>query len=142
MLNASVNILAYIYICKYTCIYIYIRECLRFQYISKKMRGAQRVKGLLNVGLWNVHGLNYQEGNKLDSPDFHEYIGEMDLVCLIETHHSTEAQLAVEGYEIVHAAKPKHKNAKKKSGGMALLIHDSIADKVQVKRVDHDCCIT
>ena len=93
----------------------------------------------LNIGMWNIHGLISVEGNKLDDPTFLSQIEGLDLICLVETHHSPLANLAVAGYTVTQAHRPKHKRATRYTGGMAILTSHAIDACTTVTSLHHEC---
>ena len=79
------------------------------------------------------------ECHKLDDADFVQQFSSLDIVCLLESHHAPSASFAVPGFDIIHAARPKHRKAWSHSGGMLILMADSIRPLISVERLHHDC---
>ena len=94
----------------------------------------------IKIGAWNIRGLVTDECHQLDDPRFLTAIAELDVLCLLETHHAPGASLSLEGRHIAHRSKPKHPRAKRHSGGMVLITKDFLEEHLQILLFTHDLC--
>ena len=93
----------------------------------------------ISIGAWNLHGIwqriNSFRYNKLQNPNFLEFIGKKKIFSLIETQHKAEetGDLHINGFKCFSLCRPKDKNKKKykPSGGIAAYVHNSIISGVE-----------
>jgi hypothetical protein len=94
---------------------------------------AALVMGKSNIKIcaWNIRGCS------TDNELFLTKITNYDIVTLNETHCNTEDHIVVKGYTCLQANRPRAKKATKDSGGVAVLIRESI--NAGVKLVHSPC---
>ena len=74
---------------------------------------------------WNVEGLFKDNLCKLDIPEIRNLINSFDVICLLETW--CNFHFTVSGFRTyVSSRSKKHKNAKRDSGGVAILVKNEI----------------
>ena len=85
---------------------------------------------LFLISCWNINGLEYRnlgvKCNKLHDGEVIETLKRSDCVGLIETHAHQSTDISLPGYIVFRKDRPKHKKAWKSSGGIAVLIKESI----------------
>ena len=74
----------------------------------------------------NVGGLR----SKVESPDFENFIITYDIVCIIETHFDIFDSISINGFKLLPTM--VRRNAKSRSGGIAILVRESIFDSIKV----------
>jgi exonuclease III len=95
---------------------------------SQKRRLGRRI---LQVSHWNVNGLQSKSiGPKLEDPTFVKLISENEIVLLTETHATLPNSISIPGYFTYQINRPKHKNARKGSGGIAILVRNNLRNMV------------
>ena len=92
----------------------------------------------LKITSWNVNGLyNQSQGYcKLQDDLFVNSIKSYDIIGLVETHCSEEDRIEFENYRCYQNNRAKHVNAKKSSGGLAVLIRNTIQPGVEIVHTD------
>ena len=84
----------------------------------------------LTISSWNKNGLesktNGVKSNKIHDSEVINNLNKFDLIGLMETHADTETDIALQGYYVFRKDRPKHKNAWKSSGGIAILVKKSL----------------
>ena len=75
----------------------------------------------------NVGGLR----SKVESPDFENFIITYDIVCIIETHFDIFDSISINGFKLLPTM--VRRNAKSRSGGIAILVRESIFDSRLLK---------
>ncbi len=99
---------------------------------------------LMNITIctWNIQGaFSKGSGEQTDvKTDFHsvkKFLHKHSIICLTETwaNESTVTALSCKGYELFHSCrKTKHKNAKKESGGVAVLIRKDLTPHIKINK--------
>ena len=86
----------------------------------------------ITIATWNIEGLLTCNGtNKLEVPSVKRFVNKFDIMCLNETWQNTNEHLAFSGYTVFSSFRSRrHVNAKRNSGGVAVLIRNSIAKGV------------
>jgi exonuclease III len=86
------------------------------------------MKSILKCSCWNVNGLCRRSDNycKLDDDDFMKQIIDFDSIGLVETHLGPDDKICIPGYNVVTYTRPKCQNALKHSGGISVLISNTI----------------
>lgn len=79
-----------------------------------------------NILSINVGGLV----NRIQSPDFEEFINKYDIICIQETHFDAYDSIHINGYTCLPTI--VRVDAKYRSGGIAILVRNSIYDTVQI----------
>lgn len=79
-----------------------------------------------NILSINVGGLN----NKIQSPDFENFINKYDIICIQETHFDVHDSISLNGFKCLPTM--VRVDARYRSGGIAILVRDSIYDTVQI----------
>ena len=88
----------------------------------------------LNVISWNIQGI----GKKFEIEDIRKLIVSNDIVFLLETMKLNSFDLYIEGFRYFHCERKfQHPKAKRASGGIAVLIKNSLLNKM-VSIVKHD----
>lgn len=98
-------------------------------------RGGKGVefKGFINLMQWNIEGIcSTVHGNKLEDDEFIKTIAGQDIIGLTETHVGKGKNLKIPGYRIFKKCRPKSKNAKKFSGGVALAVREELAGLITI----------
>ena len=84
----------------------------------------------LTISSWNINGLesktNGVKSNKIYDPEVINSLNKFDLIGLMETHAGTETDISLQGYYVFRKDRPKHKKAWKSSGGIAVLVKESL----------------
>ncbi len=84
----------------------------------------------LSILSWNIEGLFKGNLCKLDIPVINRLIKEFDIVCLSETW--CNFKFYIQGFETYVSSRDyKHRNAKRESGGVAILVKDEIKKYVR-----------
>lgn len=88
----------------------------------------------VKITTWNVNGLynKSQDYCKLDDSLFVNRILPYDIVGLVETHSSQDNRINVSDYFCFQNDRPKKSTARKASGGLAVLIKNSIRPGVKI----------
>ena len=85
---------------------------------------------LLTISSWNINGLeckiNGIKSNKLYDQDVIDTLNKSDFIGLVETHADSNTDIALKGYYVFRKDRPKNKKAWKASGGIAVLIKESL----------------
>ena len=68
--------------------------------------------------------------SKVESPDFENFIITYDIVCIIETHFDIFDSISINGFKLLPTM--VRRNAKSRSGGIAILVRESIFDSIKV----------
>ena len=85
----------------------------------------------LKVCHWNIEGLQSRiVGPKCDDDNFLKVVAGHDVIILTETHADSDTYIKIPGYYSFHIKRPKHINAKKHSGGIAIIVKDNLKDSV------------
>lgn len=86
----------------------------------------------LSVSMWNIQGIiNEVHGLKLDVPEVKLNLQKHDIIGLVETHANSTTPINFDGYiTIAQVNRPKHKNAKRYSGGIAALVRKNLIDGI------------
>jgi hypothetical protein len=80
---------------------------------------------------WNVEGIHGKHGFKTDDPDFLREVLDFDIVCLTETHVTKSSTFSLAGFSNpFEGIRDKHPKAPKGSGGVAILVRQSIRQRV------------
>ena len=89
-------------------------------------------KNSLSILTWNLEGLITSDGtNKLRLPMVLNIVHRYDIICLNETWQDNDNNTNLNGYKQYTSFRSfKHKNAKRNSGGVAVLIKNNIAKGV------------
>ena len=87
-------------------------------------------ESLLTISSWNVNGLeckiNGVKSNKLYDQDVNDSLKRSDFIGLLETHADSDTDIALKGYYVFRKDRPKNKSAWKASGGIAVLVKESL----------------
>ena len=89
----------------------------------------------LKVCSWNIQGLlNRELGNKLNFPEVLDVIKPNDIICITETHADEKQVIEVKDFKSFSVIRPKTRGAKRNSGGITVLIRNSICKGVTVEK--------
>ena len=79
----------------------------------------------------NVEGINSRIfGQKSDNPVFRQIIANYDIIGLTVTHTNVDTHINIPGYHTYQVCRPRHNKTKKNSGGLAVLVKNSLRDGV------------
>lgn len=98
----------------------------------------RQYKDELNICSWNIQGIMSKSKNKLIDQDFLDVIKCHDIACLVETHANNSVDLNVEDYHVFQVNRPKHMNAFRNYGGIAILIRQSLKQGLKVIKTTSD----
>jgi exonuclease III len=84
----------------------------------------------IRITHWNVNGLSSKLGSKLLDPSFVKQTEKSDIILLTETHETVPNSISLSGYYSYQVNRRKHENAKKGSGGVAILVKNSLKQNV------------
>ena len=84
----------------------------------------------INISTWNINGLEYKshglKSNKLHDQEVTEILKQSDCIGLLETHADSNTDICLPGYHVFRKDRPKHRKARKSSGGIAILVKESL----------------
>ena len=84
----------------------------------------------LNISTWNINGLEYKshgiKSNKLNDLEVSEVLKHSDCIGLLETHADSNTDIYLPGYYVFRKDIPKQRKAWKSSGGIAVLVKESL----------------
>lgn len=87
-------------------------------------------ENLLTISSWNINGLeckiNGIKSNKLYDQEVIDSLNKSDFIGLVETHADPNTDISLKGYYVFRKDRPKHKKAWKASGGIAVLVKESL----------------
>ena len=87
-------------------------------------------ENLLTISSWNINGLECKINginiNKLCDQDVIDSLNKSDFIGLVETHADSNTDIALKGYYVFRKDRPKNKKAWKASGGIAVLVKESL----------------
>ena len=100
-------------------------------------------KQSINILTWNIEGLITGDGtNKLRLSQILKTVHKYDIICLNETWQDNDRNSNVNGYtQYTSFRRYKHKNARRNSGGVAVLVRNSISKGVSKLKSASDDCI-
>ena len=91
---------------------------------------AKFSNSILSIASWNVNVLEYKSHgmkcNKLDDPEVVNSLKTLDCIGLMETHADKNVDISLPGYYVFRKDRIKHKKACKPSGGVAVLVKESM----------------
>ena len=83
----------------------------------------------LSVCMWNIRGIS----NKLNDSEIQKMLFDHDIIILVETMKDCNFEIDVPGFTSYHfGGKKKHKKTKRASGGIDIMIRDSISKAITV----------
>ena len=83
----------------------------------------------VSVCMWNIRGIS----NKLNDSEIQKMLFDHDIIILVETMKDCNFEIDVPGFTSYHyGRKKKHKKAKRVSGGIGIMIRDSISKAITV----------
>ena len=86
-------------------------------------------ENLMTISCWNIVGLecniNGTKSNKLYSQEIINYL-KSDFIGLVETHAGSNTDISLDGYYVFCKDRPKNKKAWKASGGVAVLVKETL----------------
>ena len=90
----------------------------------------QCINQCFSISCWNINGLEYKSHgikyNKLYDPEVIECLKNYDCTGLLETHADKLVDISMRGYYVFRKDRPKNKNARTPSGGIAVLVKESM----------------
>lgn len=88
------------------------------------------INSIFSITSWNVNSLEYKSHgikcNKLDDPEVINFLKTSDCIGLLETHADKTVDISLPGYYVFRKDRIKHKNARRPSGGIAVLVKESM----------------
>ena len=85
---------------------------------------------LFSINTWNINGLEHKshgmKRNKLHDPEVIKVLKSSDCIGLSETHADKSVDISLPGYYVFRKDRVKHKKARKPSGGIAVLVKESM----------------
>lgn len=82
------------------------------------------------LGTWNINSIEYKSHgtkcNKLHDPEVVNYLNTLDCIGLLETHASQNTDISMPGFYVFRKDRKKHSNAWRSSGGIAVLVRESM----------------
>ena len=86
----------------------------------------------LKVCVWNIQGVTHRElGNKLCDTTVLRSLKDYDIICITETHADNSDSIAIKEYHSISVIRPRFKGAKKNSGGITVLVKNSIKNGIR-----------
>ena len=93
-------------------------------------------KSDVSVLFWNIDGLYSRVGNlrvsKFSNDDVYNSLLKHDIICLAETHCGPKDDIDLEGYQVFPNFRPRSKNAKKHSGGLAIYVKNNLRQGIKI----------
>ena len=96
---------------------------------TKRTKTTKRLS--LSIGVWNVNGLVSKDFDKLNDVSCLNCIKNLDIVGLVETHTTSSFISPLVDYKIFHTHRVQNNRAKRKFGGISVLIRKSLSDGVE-----------
>ena len=85
---------------------------------------------IFSISTWNINGLEHKSHgmkcNKLQDPEVVNILNSSDCIGLLETHADKSVDISLSGYYVFRKDRVKHKKARKPSGGIAVLVKESM----------------
>lgn len=95
----------------------------------KRYNGSTNLK----IGCWNVQGLYSRNVDKTRDANFLDELRGYDIIGLVETHTVEHTQLQVGDYYTCWFHRPQHVKATHGSGGVGVLLRNSIRPGIKIK---------
>ena len=93
----------------------------------------------MNFAIWKAHGLACKSNNKLVENDFRKLINDADIIFVSETWGAPDQDIRLKGYDVhLFNRESKHPRVNRYSGGIALLIKESVSSKVEIYKSHKD----
>ena len=96
-------------------------------------------ENLLTISSWDINGLeckiNGIKSIKLNDQDVIDNLSKSDFIGLVETHADSYTDIALKGYYVFHLDRPRNKKAWKASGGMAVLVKETLRNACKFESV-------
>ena len=70
--------------------------------------------------------MNGVKSNKIHDPELINMLNKFDLIGIVETHAGKETDISMKGYYVFRKDRPKHIKTCKSSGGIAVLVKESL----------------
>jgi exonuclease III len=90
---------------------------------------------MLPIVFWNIDGMFKRIGNqrfcKIEDKETETFLCKYDIVCLVETHCSTNDKISLPGYKLLPNIRPKIAGSPHNFGGIAIFIKDNIYDGIK-----------
>lgn len=89
----------------------------------------------LNIGHWNVHGLNK---DKLEDPEFQNNVNNFDILCVTESWTHKDSRIKLNGFDKEPFHKPASRNALRKgrsSGGLLIYFKKEIKNGIKLIKI-------
>lgn len=89
----------------------------------------------LNIGTWNIHGLNDE---KIKCESFKNFLSKMHLIGIVETWCDSGESFDIPGFiPVCHSNRIKHKKARRNSGGVELYIKEELNNGIKKQNSSH-----
>jgi exonuclease III len=95
------------------------------------------LQATLSVACWNINGIKGKSYNKLEDETCVHELSQHDLIGVIETHMSKDDSVHISGYYSVSVTRTKLRTARKHSGGITVLIRESLRPGIKV--IEQSC---
>ncbi len=92
-------------------------KCRSGKHSTQEMHGSN-----IKLGAWNIQGLQ----NSIDDSLFKDFVYENDIIILSETWLSEKQAVFDKDFYNYHSLRQKHSKAKRPSGGLSVLIRNSL----------------
>ena len=96
-------------------------------------------ENLLTISSWNTNCLeckiNGIKSNKLCNQDVIDSLNKSDFISLVETHADSNTDISLKGYYIFRKDRPRNKKAWKASGGIAVLVKETLRNACKFEPV-------
>ena len=94
-----------------------------------KSNFANQLKSqLFSIATWNINDLEHRSHglkcNKLHNTEVIDFLKSNDCIGLLETHADKSVDISLPGYCVFCKDRANHKNARKPSGGITVLVKD------------------
>ena len=100
--------------------------------------GEQTYRKRLSVCHWNIEGFKNAHASKFEDPEFISELSQHDIVGLSEIHAGKDDILGLPEFTTFTSCRSKHKNARKYSGGVAILVKNFLKPGIEIKRSSPD----
>ena len=92
----------------------------------------------MSVCHWNIEGFKNAHASKFEDPEFISELSQHDIVGLSEIHAGKDDILGLPEFTTFTSCRSKHINARKYSGGVAILVKNLLKPGIEIKRSSPD----
>ena len=90
----------------------------------------------LRLSYWNINGIFRNGESKHENEEFVNSVQHYDIFGLVETHTGPDDTISIPNCHTYQANRPKSINARKFSGGIAVLVKNDIKEGVKLCKTD------